>query len=187
MHCDNAEIKRQTAAAADELLTVVGLGPGQILVVGCSTSEVRGAKIGSSGSAEVAEVILAALMESCRAKDVYLAVQCCEHLNRALVVERPAAERYGFEEVSVVPVPNAGGALAAQAMRGFTAPVVVETIEAHAGIDIGATLIGMHIKKVAVPVRLEQKYIGKAAVTAARHRPKLIGGARAVYELPPCY
>jgi len=185
MDTDLGEIKRQTAAAADELLTVAGLKPGQLLVVGCSTSEVRGAKIGSSGSEEVAAAILAALRESCGAKGVYLAVQCCEHLNRALVVERPAAENYCLEEVSVVPVPKAGGALAAQAMRDFSAPVVVETIQAHAGLDIGATLIGMHIKRVAVPVRLGHKHVGQAPVTAARTRPKLIGGARAVYELPP--
>jgi len=185
MDIDLGEIKRQTAAAADELLVVAGLKPGQILVVGCSTSEVRGAKIGSSGSEEVAAAILAALRESCQAKGVNLAVQCCEHLNRALVVERPVAESNGLEEVSVVPVPQAGGALAAQAMREFAAPVVVESIQAHGGLDIGTTLIGMHIKKVAVPVRLGQKVIGQAPVTAARTRPKLIGGARAVYELPP--
>jgi uncharacterized protein (TIGR01440 family) len=117
---------------------------------------------------------------------VYLAVQCCEHLNRALVVERPAAERYGFEEVSVCRCPTrAGGRLP---RRCADSPLRwCGNDEAPAGIDIGATLLGMHIQKVAVPVRLEQKYIGKAAVTAARHRPKLIGGARAVYELPPCY
>lgn len=185
MNCDIAELKRQTAAAVDELLTVAALEPGRILVVGCSTSEVQGARIGSSGSEQVAGAILAALMERCRARSVYLAVQCCEHLNRALVVERPAAKSYGLEEVSVVPVPKAGGALAAQAMRDFTAPVVVESIQAHAALDIGATLIGMHVKRVAVPVRLKQKLIGQAPVTAARTRPRLIGGARAVYELPP--
>lgn len=184
MEIDLGEIKRQTMAAADELLAVAGLKPGHILVVGCSTSEVRGAKIGSYGSEEVAEVILGALRKSCMAKGVHLAVQCCEHLNRALVVERQAAEGYGLEEVSVVPVPKAGGALAAQAMRDFAAPAVVEAIQAHAGLDIGATLIGMHIKRVAVPVRLGQKYVGQAPVTAARTRPRLIGGARAVYELP---
>lgn len=187
MDTNLGEIKRQATAAADELLAVAGLKPGQILVVGCSTSEVRGAKIGSAGSEDVAEAILSALRGSCLAKGVHLAVQCCEHLNRALVIERPAAESYGLEEVSVVPVPKAGGALAAQAMRDFTAPVVVETVQAHAGLDIGATLIGMHIKRVAVPVRLEHKHVGQAAVTAARTRPKLIGGARAVYELPPRY
>jgi uncharacterized protein (TIGR01440 family) len=184
MDNDLEEIRRQTMAAADELLAVAGLKPGQILVVGCSTSEVRGARIGSSGSEEVAAAILTALRKSCRARGVNLAIQCCEHLNRALVIERPAAESYGLEEVSVVPVPKAGGALAAQAMREFAAPVVVEAIEAHAGLDIGATLIGMHIKRVAVPVRLGQRMIGQATVTAARTRPKLIGGARAVYELP---
>jgi uncharacterized protein (TIGR01440 family) len=186
MDADLAEIGRQAAAAADELLAVSGLKPGQIMVVGCSTSEVRGAKIGSSGSTEVAAAILGALLASCRAKGVYLAVQCCEHLNRALVVERPAAESYGLEEVSVVPVPKAGGALASLAMGEFADPVVVETIQAQAALDIGATLIGMHVKRVAVPVRLAIKFVGQAPVTAARTRPRLIGGARAVYELPPC-
>lgn len=183
---DLAEIGRQTAAAAEELLAQARLKPGQVLVVGCSTSEVRGAKIGSAGSEDVAAAILAALHKSCADRGVYLAVQCCEHLNRALVVERPAAERYGWEEVSVAPVPKAGGALAARAMRVFAEPVVVETVLAHAGLDIGSTLIGMHLRRVAVPVRLGQKSVGQAPVTAARTRPKLIGGTRAVYELPPC-
>lgn len=181
-----AAIERQTGNAVTELLSVAELKPGQILVVGCSTSEVRGEKIGSAGSDEVAGAILSALTWCCAEKDVFLAVQCCEHLNRALVMERPAAERYGFEEVGVVPVPKAGGALAARAMRQFIDPVVVESIEAHAGLDIGLTLIGMHLKRVAVPVRLQEKQIGQALITAARTRPRLIGGARAVYELPPC-
>jgi len=112
-----------------------------------------------------------------------LAIQCCEHLNRALVVERSTMESYGLEEVSVVPVPRAGGALAAYAMRHFADPVVVESIQAHAGLDIGATLIGMHLRRVAVPVRLKQQKIGQAIVIAARTRPKLIGGPRACYEL----
>lgn len=181
-----AAVERQTACAAAELLAVAGLKPGQLLVVGCSTSEVRGEKIGSAGSDEVAKAIFAALSRCCAEKGVYLAIQCCEHLNRALVMERPAAERYGLEEVGVVPVPKAGGALAARAMRQFNDPVVVEAIAAHAGLDIGSTLIGMHLKRVAVPVRLAQRQIGQAPVTAARTRPRLIGGARAVYELPPC-
>lgn len=183
---DIAEIGRETAAAADELLAVAGLKPGQVLAVGCSTSEVRGAKIGSAGSDEVAGAILAALRSSCAAHGVHLAVQCCEHLNRALVMERAAAEAYCLEEVSVVPVPKAGGALAARAMRELKEPVVVEAVKAHAGLDIGATLIGMHLKAVAVPVRLGQRTVGQAPVTAARTRPRLIGGARAVYELPRC-
>ena len=174
----------QTRAAAEELLTVAALRPGQILVVGCSTSEVRGEKIGSAGSAEVADSLLRVLFTVCAARQVRLAVQCCEHLNRALVVEQSTAEEYGLDEVTVVPVPKAGGALAAQAMRSFTSPVVVESIVAHAGLDIGNTLIGMHLKHVAIPVRLAQKTIGQAWVTGARTRPKLIGGNRAVYEMP---
>lgn len=178
-----SEVYEQTKAACTELIDNGNLSAGEILVVGCSTSEVRGEKIGSAGSSEVAANILKALMEVCASRGIYLAVQCCEHLNRALVVERDAAIKYGLDEVSVVPVPKAGGALAAQAMRDFSSPRVVEFIKAHAGIDIGNTLIGMHLKHVAVPVRLTQKNIGQALLTAARTRPKLIGGARAVYIL----
>lgn len=181
-----SKIGRETAAAATELLDAAELKPGQMLVVGCSTSEVRGERIGSAGSDEVAAAIFAALRECCASRGVYLAVQCCEHLNRALVVERSAAVAYGLEEVSVVPVPKAGGALAARARRELPDAVVVENVRAHAGLDIGATLIGMHLKAVAVPVRLGQKTVGQATVTAARTRPKLIGGTRAVYELPVC-
>lgn len=181
---DNLTIRTQTERAVRELITAAGLAPGQILVVGCSTSEVQGAKIGSAGSDAVAREILAGLMTVAGEFQVRLAIQCCEHLNRALVVERQTMEQYGLEQVTVVPVPKAGGALAARAMRQFADPVVVETIQAHAGLDIGATLIGMHLRRVAVPVRLQQRVIGQAPVTAARTRPKLIGGARAVYEWP---
>jgi uncharacterized protein (TIGR01440 family) len=179
-------ISQQVVAAAEELLAVADLKPGQILVVGCSTSEIRGVKIGSAGSEEVAGAVLTAMAGCCRREQIELAIQCCEHLNRALVVQRQVMQQYGLEEVSVVPVLKAGGALAAQAVRDFTDPVIVETIQAHAGLDIGATLIGMHLRRVAVPVRLQQKYIGEAPVTAARTRPKLIGGSRAIYELQPC-
>ena len=175
------QIGEQARLAVEELLTVAALKPGQILVVGCSTSEVRGEKIGSAGSDEVALTLLTALQEACAARQVSLAIQCCEHLNRALVVERSTAEKFGLEEVAVIPVPKAGGALAAQAMNSFNDSAVVETIAAHAGLDIGSTLIGMHLKRVAVPVRLAQKLIGQAYVTAARTRPPLIGGSRAVY------
>ena len=177
-----ALLTAETRAAVEELITIAALRPGQILVVGCSTSEVRGARIGSAGSGDVARAIFQELRQTCLAHDIRLAIQCCEHLNRALVVERGTADAYGLEEVSVVPVPKAGGALAAEAMGAFAQPVVVETIAAHAGLDIGSTLIGMHLKKVAVPVRLAQKTIGQAQLTAARTRPKLIGGSRAVYE-----
>lgn len=187
VHMDEiAEIKRQTIAAATELMALAKLKAGQILVVGCSTSEVRGAKMGTAGSEEVGGAILAALREACADAGVYLAVQCCEHLNRALVVERPVLEAYNLDEVNVVPVAKAGGSLAARAMREFAAPVVVETIKAHAGLDIGGTLIGMHLRRVAVPLRLSERTIGQASVSAARTRPPLIGGERAVYTLPAC-
>lgn len=177
------EIRMQTAAAVDELLAVAGLEPGQVLVVGCSTSEVAGQRIGTAGSEAVAQAILEPLWEATQARGIYLACQCCEHLNRALVVQREAMERYGWEQVSVVPVPRAGGAFAARAMRHMPGAVVVEEIRAHAGLDIGLTLIGMHLRRVAVPVRLKTETIGRARVVAARTRPKLIGGERAVYRI----
>lgn len=177
-------IRTEVQSVVEELISAAQLKEGQLLVVGCSTSEVQGQRIGSSGSALVAAAILETLQQASGKDNICLAIQCCEHLNRALVVERETAERYGLLEVAVVPVPKAGGALAAAAFRKFSKPVVVETIEAHAGIDIGLTLIGMHLKKVAVPVRLKQKTVGQAIVTAAKTRPKLIGGVRAVYVLP---
>ncbi|MEN6565613.1 MAG: TIGR01440 family protein [Veillonellales bacterium] len=182
MDTDLKMIGLQAKEALAELLQTAQLSAGQIVVVGCSTSEVRGARIGSAGSAEVAAALLNGLTEVCAGAQVHLAIQCCEHLNRALVVERPVMENYQLEQVSVRPIPHAGGALAAQAMQDFTDPVVVEFISAHAGLDIGSTLIGMHLKRVAVPVRLKNKQVGQALVTAARTRPKLIGGVRAVYE-----
>jgi len=182
MSADLDLIKDQTIQVVTELLQVANLSPGQILVVGCSTSEVLGSKIGSAGSTDVAQAILGSLRQVCTQDGIHLAVQCCEHLNRALVMETKAAQAYHLNEVMVVPVPKAGGALGAQAMGDFEQPVVVEAIQAHAGLDIGNTLIGMHLKAVAVPVRLAQKNIGQALVIAARTRPKLIGGSRAVYE-----
>ncbi len=182
MSGDLAVLENQTTSILTEVLEMAKLSPGQILVVGCSTSEVLGAAIGSAGSASVAEVIFHSLQQVCNQLGIHLAVQCCEHLNRALVIEEEVACRYQLEQVMVVPVPKAGGALGAQAMKDFNQPVVVENIRAHAGLDIGGTLIGMHLKAVAVPLRLTQKQIGQAFVTAARTRPKLIGGPRAVYN-----
>ncbi len=167
--------------ALSGLLSIANLEPGTIIVVGCSTSEVMGRKIGSASNMDTAEAIMAGLLPVAREHDVYLAIQCCEHLNRALVVEKECKDRYGFEEVTVIPHQDAGGALAAVAMRQFQDPVVVEAISAHAGMDIGDTLIGMHLKRVAVPVRLDIQSIGNAHLTFARTRPKLIGGARAKY------
>lgn len=176
------QIQSNVREAAQELLTIAELVAGQVFVVGCSTSEVQGEKIGSAGSEAIAQVLLNELRQAADSKHVYLAIQCCEHLNRALVVERSAQQKYGWTEVAVVPVRHAGGALAAQAMHDFIDPVVVETITAHVGLDIGCTLIGMHLRPVAVPVRLAQKRVGQALLIAAKTRPKLIGGIRAVYE-----
>ncbi|MBB6283085.1 TIGR01440 family protein [Geobacillus subterraneus] len=159
------------------------LGHGHIVVIGCSTSEVLGERIGTAGSMDVAAMLFAELEAWRRETGIELAFQCCEHLNRALVVERETARAHGLEVVSVVPVPQAGGAMAAYAYRNLANPVVVEAIRADAGIDIGHTLIGMHLKPVAVPVRVPVKQIGAAHVTLAKTRPKLIGGARAVYSL----
>ncbi|MGG5255196.1 TIGR01440 family protein [Neobacillus sp. SM06] len=156
--------------------------PGQLVVLGCSTSEVLGEKIGTAGTFDVAEMIYLSLSKWQQKQGVQLAFQCCEHLNRALVMERRTAETRGYDEVSVIPVRGAGGAMAAYAFGQLTDPVVVEFVKADAGIDIGNTLIGMHLKHVAVPVRVKQKTLGKAHVTLAKTRPKLIGGQRAVYE-----
>ena len=172
----------EAARAATELIEAATPRAGALLVVGCSTSEVRGEKIGTNGSAAVAEAILAGIRSVCAEKKITLAVQCCEHLNRALVVERPVAVARQLEEVAVWPIDHAGGALAACAMMHFDDPVVVQAVQAELGLDIGLTLIGMHLKAVAVPVRLQANRIGDATVVAARTRPRYIGGARAVYE-----
>jgi len=175
------EVKRQTREATASLLQVARLKPGQVLVLGCSTSEVLGHRIGSASNVGIAQAILEGIEEALKGTGVHLAVQCCEHLNRALVVEEETVEKYGLTEVTVLPVPHAGGAAAATALRRFKHPVVVESIQAHAGIDIGDTLIGMHLRPVAVPVRSGVKRIGQANLVMARTRPKLIGGKRAVY------
>jgi len=159
-----------------------GLGKGQILVVGTSTSEIIGKKIGTAGSQDVAQALYQVFAEESKKKGFALAFQCCEHLNRALVVERQMANEKGWPEVLAVPVPGAGGAMAACAYAQMEDPVLVEYIQADAGIDIGDTFIGMHLKPVAVPVRSRIKQLGAAHVTMARTRPKLIGGPRAVYE-----
>ncbi|MCW2277486.1 TIGR01440 family protein [Heliophilum fasciatum] len=178
-------IEAQVRDAAEELCRIAALQAGQILVVGCSTSEVIGRVIGTSGSAEAAQAILAGLQSAVREKNIFLAIQCCEHLNRALVVERALLQIYPhLEEVTVYPVAQAGGALAAAAMAAFVEPVVIAQVQAHAGLDIGETMIGMHLRPVAVPVRLQRRQIGQARLNAARTRPKLIGGERACYSRP---
>ena len=173
-------VYQQTKAVIEELGSKANLKPGSIIVVGCSTSEVLGAKIGTNSNPDTAKEIFAALHEYVKDNGFYLAVQCCEHLNRAIITQRAAVP--GAETVNVVPQPKAGGSLATQAYAGFSDPVAVEEIKADAGIDIGFTLIGMHLKKVAVPLRLENNRIGEAMILAARTRPKFIGGERAHYN-----
>ena len=176
----SSSIYEQTCAAISELCEKAKLEAGNIVVVGCSTSEVIGSKIGTNSSPEVAAEVFAALHDYVQSKGLYLAIQCCEHLNRAIITERSAVPF--AEVVNVVPQPKAGGSLATKAYAGFADPVAVEDIKADAGLDIGLTLIGMHLKKVAVPVRLENNRIGEAIVVAARTRPRFVGGARAVYD-----
>lgn len=168
--------------AALEILEIAKLKAGQLFVVGCSTSEVIGGKIGTTSSPEAANAVFSGIYRATQKKNVFLAAQCCEHLNRALILESAAAFKYGYEEVNVVPQPKAGGSFATAAYAAFTEPVAVEHIKAHAGMDIGDTLIGMHLKDVAVPVRISKKQLGEAHVTCARTRAKFIGGIRAMYD-----
>ncbi len=172
----------QAQTATSEIVKLGKLQKGQILVVGCSTSEITGNKIGTQSVPEVAESVVSAILEVLNEKGIYLAAQCCEHLNRAIVIERELAERLGLDVVNVVPQPKAGGSFATACYKQFKDPVAVECIRADAGLDIGQTLIGMHLKPVAVPVRLSVKSIGDAIVTAARTRAKFVGGSRAVYN-----
>lgn len=177
----HSSIALEVAAIAEELIKAGNLRPGQLLVAGVSTSEVLGQRIGTAGTLGAAEAIYAGLEQAAGKYGVQLAFQCCEHLNRALVVERETAERLLLEEVGVIPVPKAGGSMAAYAYQQMKQPCVVEAVRAHAGIDIGDTLIGMHLRPVAVPVRPTIPRVGAAHVTMAYSRPKLIGGPRAVY------
>ena len=178
---DAAAIAARAAESLAALLDLAGLDPGELVVIGCSTSEILGQRIGSGGSPEMAAHLFAALTAVAARHQVVLAIQCCEHLNRALVVERQTMRDHRLTQVTVWPVWNAGGSLAAAAMRGFQDPVSVETVQAAAGMDIGHTLIGMHLRPVAVPVRLPWKQIGEADLVLARTRPKLVGGMRACY------
>lgn len=173
---------REAYAAAKEILMESSLKKGSLFVVGCSTSEAGGGKIGTASSPALAEAIFSGIYKAAAEQGVFLAAQCCEHLNRALVVEEEAARRFGYEPVNVVPRPKAGGSFAAMAWKYFEKPVAVEHIKADAGMDIGDTLIGMHLKDVAVPVRISIKQIGEAHVVCARTRPKYIGGCRAEYD-----
>ena len=176
------EIRKSARAALLELLDVAALTPGQQVVIGCSSSEIMGQKIGKGSTPEAAKAVVDEILPILKARGLCLEAQCCEHLNRALVVERDVAEAHGFEIVNAIPQLHAGGSFAMTAWANFKDPVLVETIVADAGIDIGGTLIGMHLRRVAIPVRLSIKKIGEANILCARTRPKYIGGARAVYQ-----
>ena len=175
-------IAKQAKDAVCELIEIAGLKAGDVLVIGCSSSEVCGDKIGSNSSLPTAEAIFNAIYPELESRGIYLAAQCCEHLNRAIIVEADVAKAQMREAVNVVPQPKAGGSFATTAYKTFKNPVAVEEICAQAGLDIGGTLIGMHLQKVAVPVRLSIKNIGEAPIICARTRPKFIGGERAHYN-----
>lgn len=175
-------IKMQAGQAVKELLMQAHLSEGDILVVGCSSSEVTGEQIGTSSSLETAEAVFEGIYEVVLKNRLYLAAQCCEHLNRALIIEKELARRERFPIVNVVPQPKAGGSFGTTAYNRFKEPVAVEHLSAQAGMDIGDTLIGMHLADVAVPVRISVKEIGQAHLVCARTRGKFIGGERAVYN-----
>lgn len=175
-------ITKQSYSAAKELIERANMKPGQVLLIGCSTSEVQGFDLGSHSGVEVGKAILDGIFPAAKEKGVFLAAQCCEHINRAVILEEAAMEKYNLTQVNAVPQPKAGGSFATALYGALESPVAVEDIKAHAGIDIGGVLIGMHLKEVAVPVRLETRKIGEAIIIAARTRPKFTGGERAVYN-----
>lgn len=177
-----SELTTQARKATEELLEAAHLETGDVFVVGCSSSEIRGGRIGHDSSMEVAAAVLAGVLPPLQEQGVYLAAQCCEHLNRSIVIEREVAKQYGCQIVAAIPQPHAGGSWATNCWRTFKDPVLVEEVKAAAGMDIGGTLIGMHLRRVAVPVRLSMDHIGEAILLCARTRPPFIGGSRAVYS-----
>lgn len=182
---DFKEITAQSKKAVEEILAGARLRPGDIFVIGCSSSEILGDQIGTATNIDSANAVFDGIIPVLKEHGIFAAAQCCEHLNRALVVERGAMEKYGFEQVNAIPKPNhAGGAFATVCYERFDDPVLVETLngKADAGIDIGGTMIGMHMHSVVVPMRISLRKIGEAPIICARHRPKYVGGARAVYD-----
>ena len=176
------EITAQARQAVTELVDAAGLRAGELLVIGCSSSEMVGARIGKGSSMEAAQAALDGIWPVVQERGIYLAAQCCEHLNRALILDEAAAEKFGYEIVNVRPWAHAGGSFATALWERLERPAAVEHIRARAGIDIGGTLIGMHLKEVAVPVRLSVSRIGEAQIICARTRPRFIGGERARYQ-----
>ncbi len=182
---DFNKITDQSRQAVSEILEKAGLKSGSIFVIGCSSSEILGDQIGTATNLDSANAVFDGIIPLLQERGIFAAAQCCEHLNRALVVEREAMEKYGFEQVNAIPQPNhAGGAFATVCYQRFKDPVLVENImaKADAGIDIGGTMIGMHMHSVVVPMRISLRKIGEAPIICARHRPKYVGGQRAIYD-----
>lgn len=178
----SVDITKEAATVVSELIEVANLKAGDLLVIGCSTSEVGGKQIGKGSDLDTAKALYAGIGPVLAEKGIYLAAQCCEHLNRAVIIEEEAAEKFGYEQVNVVPQPKAGGSFATTVYANMKNPVAVEGVRAKAGLDIGGTLIGMQLRHVAVPVRLSAQTIGQARILCARTRPKFVGGSRAVYN-----
>lgn len=176
------KIIEETQNVVSEFLSYAKLKQGDICVIGCSTSEITGNNPGTNSTPQLAQEVFSTIYKALKDNGINIAAQCCEHLNRAIVVEKAVADKYGWEPVNVIPQPKAGGSFATATYKGLESPVVVEKIKAHAGIDIGGVLIGMHLKDTAVPVPLKNRTIGQARIIAARTRPKFVGGVRAVYD-----
>lgn len=177
-----SELRENAIKAVTEFLDKAKLEKGDIMVIGCSSSEIAGQPIGSDSNFEIAKAVFGGIYSVLSERGIYIAAQCCEHLNRAIIIEKAAMKLYGLERVNVVPAPKAGGSFATATYESLKEPVAVESVCAQAGMDIGSTLIGMHLARVAVPVRLENDKIGAAKVVFARTRPKFVGGARAHYD-----
>ncbi len=180
--CEFEKETNDARMVVSEFLTQAKLRKGNLVVIGCSTSEIASHQIGSYSNEMLGEAVFLAIYEELRQAGLSVATQCCEHLNRALIMTEADAERFGYEIVNVVPQPKAGGSFSTAAWKHMENPVAVANIQAHAGIDIGDTLIGMHLRPVAVPVRIEHPVIGGAHIVCARTRPKFIGGERAQYN-----
>ena len=183
-HLDLDSLEEESYLLCKEFIEKAKLKKGQLFVVGCSTSEVLGEKIGTASSYSTAEALFRGISRAAKEAELYLCTQCCEHLNRAIITEREAALAHGLMpyRVNVIPKEKAGGSFSTVAYESFREPVALEKVRADGGIDIGDTFIGMHLKEVAVPLRLSKKTLGSAHITAARVRPKFVGGSRAVYD-----
>ena len=179
---DVLTVQNAVNAALKELLEKARLNRGDLVVIGCSTSEIAGGLIGKASAPEYARAVFDGAMPILKEKGLYLAAQCCEHLNRSLIVERAYADAHGLTRVNAVPQIHAGGSFATHAYAQFADPCAVMAVQAQAGLDIGDTLIGMHLAPVAVPVRLAVKRVGEANLVAARSRLPFVGGERAVYD-----